>query len=207
MSEVVAATAQATPTAEATATSQTAEATASTAAATTETTQAATPQATSEAQPAAPAVPEKYELKLPEGSTLDQSAIDRVSAYAKEMKLSQDMAQAVLDREHLAVDSYAKALDSQFAAVKEEWKQNGFKDKEIGGDAYRENAELAKRVVAKYASEEFAKILDESGYGNHPELIRTFLRIGKAMAEDKLVMPGAQAGGKKSAEELFYGKQ
>lgn len=207
MSEVVAATAQATPTAEATATSQTAEATASTAAATTETTQAATPQATSEAQPAVPAVPEKYELKLPEGSTLDQSAIDRVSAYAKEMKLSQDMAQAVLDREHLAVDSYAKALDSQFAAVKEEWKQNGFKDKEIGGDAYRENAELAKRVVAKYASEEFAKILDESGYGNHPELIRTFLRIGKAMAEDKLVMPGAQAGGKKSAEELFYGKQ
>lgn len=207
MSEAVAATAQATPTAEATATSQTAEATASTAAATTETTQAATPQATSEAQPAAPAVPEKYELKLPEGSTLDQSAIDRVSAYAKEMKLSQDMAQAVLDREHLAVDSYAKALDSQFAAVKEEWKQNGFKDKEIGGDAYRENAELAKRVVAKYASEEFAKILDESGYGNHPELIRTFLRIGKAMAEDKLVMPGAQAGGKKSAEELFYGKQ
>lgn len=207
MSEAAAVAAQATPIAEPTAESQTQTAAASTTAIETSQTQTETQQAASETQPAAPAVPEKYDLKLPDGTTLDQSAIERVASYAKEKGLSQEMAQAVLEREHLAVDSYAKALDSQFTAVKEEWKQSGFKDKEIGGEAYKENAELAKRVVTKFASEEFAKILDESGYGNHPELIRTFLRIGKAMAEDKLVMPGAQAGGKKSAEELFYGKQ
>jgi len=206
MSEVQTAPAHATPTA---------------AAQTTETAQAPTPAAstpaspqaqsqtsttTSEAPKAAPAIPEKYELKLPEGSSLDQSALDQVAAYAKEKGLSQEMAQAVLERENLAVSSYSERIDKEWEATKQQWVQTALSDKELGGDAFKANVELAHRVIKKYASDEFVKALDSSGFGNHPELIRTFLRIGKLMSEDKLVLPGAQAGGKKPIEELFYGK-
>src|SRR3972149_1235780 len=52
-----------------------------------------------------PVVPQKYELKLPEGSQLDQARIDSLSAYAKEKGLSNEQAQAILDRESDAVSS------------------------------------------------------------------------------------------------------
>lgn len=209
MSEVQTAPAQATPTAAAQTTEPAqapAPAASTPASSEAQATAAAAPTKTSEAPTAAPVVPEKYELKLPEGSSLDQSALDRVASYAKEKGLSQEMAQAVLEREHLAVSSYSERIDKEWEATKQQWVQTVQADKELGGEAFKVNAELAHRVIKKYASEDFVKALETSGFGNHPELLRTFLRIGKAMSEDKLVLPGAQAGGKKPIEELFYGK-
>lgn len=208
MSEAQTAATQATPevAAQATTQAQAAAPAVSTTASATATATEAKP-ATSEAQPAAKVAPEKYDLKLPDGSTLDQSAIERVATYAKEKGLSQEMAQAVLEREHMAVDSYSKSIDEQWKAQQAQWTQTVQSDKEMGGAAFKENVELAHRVIKKYASEEFVNALESSGFGNHPELMRVFLRIGKQMSEDKLVLPGAQAGGKKSIEEIFYGKQ
>jgi hypothetical protein len=87
----------------------------------------------------------------------------------------------------------------------EAWVAQAQQDTEIGGDAFKQNVELAHRALTKFAPEGFVKMLEQTGLGNHPDLVRTFFRIGKQMSEDQLIIPGAQAGGKKSAEELFYG--
>jgi hypothetical protein len=49
--------------------------------------------------------------------------------------------------------------------------------------------------------------LDESGFGNHPELIRLIAKVGKAIGEDSdFVRSDANAAVKpKSDAELFYG--
>jgi len=151
--------------------------------------------------------PQRFELKLPEGSILDQSAVERVSAFAKEMKLTPEAAQKVLEQEHMVLEGYAKTLDEQFAAKKQEWATQAFSDKELGGPQFKENIELAHRVIKRFAPQEFIQDLESSGLGNHPGLLKTFNRLGKAMSEDKLVQPGAQAGGQKSIEEHLYGKQ
>lgn len=159
--------------------------------------------ATTEVKP--PVVPEKYELKLPEGSVLKPSDIERVSSYAKEQGLSQDQAQKVLELEHAATASYAKALDAEFKAKQESWIQTSTNDPEIGGAAFKENAELAYRAVQKFATPEFVKALETTGLGNHPELVRTFLRIGKAMGSDSLVRPGSSDPvGKRSVADILY---
>jgi hypothetical protein len=153
-----------------------------------------------------PAVPEKYDLKLPEGSSLDASYVEKVASYAKEQKLSNEQAQAVLERENTAVATYVESQKDQLKKQTETWVESLRGDKELGGEAFKENVELAKRVVHRFGSEEFRKTLSETGLGNHPELVRVFARIGKEMAEDKLVHPGSQSGGKKSLESIFYGK-
>jgi hypothetical protein len=54
-----------------------------------------------EAKPTeAKVVPEKYDLKLPEASLLDASHVEKLTAFAKERGLSNDEAQALLEREN-----------------------------------------------------------------------------------------------------------
>jgi hypothetical protein len=152
------------------------------------------------------AAPKEYTLTLPENSPLDDSAVERIAAKAKERGLTPEQAQELLNHESDAVSGYAQAQSEAFKQAVESWKATIENDKELGGADYAKNAELAKRVVDRFATEDFKKALNETGFGNHPELFRVFFKIGKAMAEDQLVMPGAQQAPKqRSVEDLLYG--
>jgi hypothetical protein len=152
-------------------------------------------------------VPEKYDLKLPEGSQLDGSVVERIAAEAKQQGLSNEQAQAILERENKAVATFVEGQKSQMQVKVEAWKNEVQVDKELGGNELPKNLEHAKRVVDKYASPAFKQILNETGLGNHPELVRVFARIGKEMAEDSLVLPGTSGTGKQSIEERLWGSQ
>lgn len=149
--------------------------------------------------------PEEYDLKLPEDSQLDPSVTEEIADFAREQGFSNEQAQALLDRESNAVASYIEAQDEQVKEIRESWLGTSEKDKEIGGDGFKENVELAKRAVDKYGSDEFRQALDETGFGNHPEVLRTFVRIGKAMGEDNIVSPGSGTGSK-GGKKSFYDK-
>jgi hypothetical protein len=152
------------------------------------------------------AAPKEYTLTLPDESPLDDSAVERIAAKAKERGLTSEQAQELLNHESEAVSGYAKAQSEAFKQAVDSWKTAIESDKELGGADYAKNAELAKRVVDRFATEDFKKALNETGFGNHPELFRVFFKIGKAMAEDQLVMPGAQQAPKqRSVEDLLYG--
>jgi hypothetical protein len=151
-----------------------------------------------------PKVPEKYELKLPEGSPLKAEHVEKVAAYAKAQGLSNEQAQAILERENGAVSSFVQEQNETIKTKMDSWVNEIKADKEIGGDAYDQTLSAAKRAVSRFATPEFIQSLNETGLGNHPELVRVFARIGKAMSDDHSVFPGAQSGGKKSIEDIFY---
>lgn len=160
---------------------------------------------TSEAPPA-PAVPEKYELKLPEGSLLATETVQKIEEFAKANKLSPEKAQELLVREDALLKSHVESQLSAHNERVESWRVAASKDKEIGGEAFGQNAELAKRAVEKFGSTELKQMLDVTGFGNHPEVIRVFARIGKAMSEDKIISGGAPPSApQKSIAEKFYG--
>ena len=152
-----------------------------------------------------PAAPEKYDLKLPEGSPFDASAIERTAAYARERGLTNDQAQALLERESSAVKGFADAQQANLKATMEGWVKAAQSDTEIGGANFGANVEMAKRALTRYGTDEFRKALEETGLGNHPEVVRTFLRIGKAMAEDRTILTGGAPRPQRSMEEIFYG--
>jgi len=150
----------------------------------------------------------EYTLELPENSQLDASAVERIASFAKERGLTKDQAQELLSIESDAVSKFAEAQAEQVNLKVESWKADVKQDKELGGEAYEKNVELAKRVVERFATEDFKKALNETGLGNHPELVRIFFKIGKSMAEDQLVIPGSQTGPKnRSVEDFLYGNK
>lgn len=164
---------------------------------------AATDESTTEGD--APKVPEKYELKLPKDALLDESALERIADYAKQRGLSQEQAQELVEMENGAVTKFRQDQAEYLKRTSEEWKEALLKDKEFGGEGFKKNAEIAKRAVQKFATPDFIKTLEETGLGNHPELVKMFYKIGKAMSDDSFVKPGAQAPAKKDLASVFYG--
>lgn len=160
-------------------------------------------QADEDAKPAG--APEKYEFKAPEGQELDTAAVEAFEPVARDLNLTNEQAQKLVDLYGVRLSQAAEAQQAAWQTQLDTWVTEVKSDKEIGGKAFDENVNSAKAAINKFGTPELKKALDSTGFGNHPELVRVFARIGKAMAEDTFVSANAAAGGKKSAEELLYG--
>jgi hypothetical protein len=155
-----------------------------------------------------PTAPEKYELKLPEGSNLEQAHLDEIATIAKQRGLSNEDAQAMVDRESNLLDKYAEGQQKNFVETTSKWGEESKSDPEIYGGSdenFAKNSELAKRVLDRYGSPELKQGLNATGFGNHPELVKFVLRIGKSMSEDQLIIQSSKESADKSMEEVFYG--
>lgn len=137
----------------------------------------------------APVVPESYTFETPEGVTLDTAAVEEFSAIAKELGLEQGKAQAIAD---IAVKMQQRAAENQ-AALVESWVEQVKTDKDLGGDKLTENLAIAKKALDAFGSPELRDVLNATGLGNHPEIIRAFYKAGKAISEDRFI-PGAPKG-------------
>ncbi len=153
---------------------------------------------------AAAAKNKEYALKLEEGSSLSASDIDRISTLAKEKGLSEEDAKELVTGQEAAVRTYKDAQMQEVEDVRTGWSEASKSDKEFGGEKFDENMGVAKTAIDKFGSPEFKQALEDTGFGNHPEVVRVFYRIGEAMANDKLVTAESQVGGKKETADVLY---
>lgn len=124
-----------------------------------------------------------YDLKMPEGVELDKAAADEFTTFAKDAKLTPEQAQKVADIGAAMIQRQAQ----QFATTIETWQTAVKTDPEIGGDKLDATLASAKSVLATFGKPELTAVLDQTGLGNHPELIRLLANIGKKMSPDTFV--------------------
>lgn len=147
------------------------------------------------------AAPEKYEFKPAEGQELDAEAVKAFEPIAKELNLSNEQAQKLVDVYGSKI--MPKLVEQQAAQWQqqiEQWAEQVKADKDLGTDA---SIGAAQKAMDKFGSPELKQYLNETGLGNHPELVRIFANIGKAMSEDGLVT--GNSGGAKSAADVLFG--
>lgn len=137
--------------------------------------------------PATETVPEAYEFKLPDGMDLDQKAFDAFAPQFKELGLTQEKAQKLVDVYAEMRQNEIQAETESYAQQVEQWGKDVQTDKEIGGAAFNSNVLAAQKAVAAFATPELKALLDSTGYGNHPEFVRFCVRIGKQLSEDGFV--------------------
>ena len=142
------------------------------------------PADTAQTKPAG--APESYEFQAPEGVQFDDAVIGAFAEVAKELDLPQDRAQTVIDRMAPLLHRQVERIE----AARAEWKASSEVDKEFGGEQLAENLGTAKKALDAFATPELRGLLNESGLGNHPEVIRLFYRVGKATSEDNKVVTG-----------------
>nr|DAK44446.1 MAG TPA: putative protease [Caudoviricetes sp.] len=77
----------------------------------------------------------------------------------------------------------------------QDWEAASRADPEFGGDKLDESLATANRVFAAYDPQgEIRTMLTETGYGNHPALIRFFVAIGRDLSPDRMVGAGGAGG-------------
>lgn len=144
--------------------------------------------------------PETYEFKAPEGIEFDPEVIAPYTEVAKELGLTQEAAQTILEKMAPVMQSRQEAV---LAATAETWKDLTTNDKEFGGEKLAENLAVAKRALDTFGTPELSKLLAQSRLGNHPEVIRMFYRAGKTISEDTAVM-GGNVSAPRNAGEIVY---
>ena len=155
--------------------------------------------------PTEPQVPEAYDIKAAEGVEIDQEALAQFTPIAKELKLTNDQAQKLADLYAARMQKVIDDRSAAYAKQMEGWANEVMTDKEIGGDNWVGTQVSLKKALGSYdADGAFLALMNESGYGNHPAVVRFVARVGAALKEDRAQV-GGQAAKKKTLGEILYG--
>ena len=149
--------------------------------------------------------PETYEFNTQitdESEELDPDVVNAFGEVAKELNLPQDDAQKVLDKVAPVIqEKQAKAMEQ----AKIDWANDSQSDEEFGGENLNANLDIAKKSLEAFGSDSLKSLLQETGFGNHPEIIRFMYRAGKAISEDSYVGNSQGATGKSNVPKDFNG--
>lgn len=147
--------------------------------------------------------PEKYEFTAAEGVELDTEAMKDFEPVARDLNLTNEQAQKLVDAYPKILAGVQQRQADAWQAQTEQWATDVKADKEIGGDKLTGNLSAAQRALDQFGTPELKEYLNTTGLGNHPDLVKTFVKIGKAMSEDGMVDGSNQ--GQRSAAEVLYG--
>lgn len=149
--------------------------------------------------------PERYELKL-DGLTLDPKLLAEAEPVFRELGLSNKQANALLPIAPKLMESAQEAVIQKLidggAKQRTEWLNAFVNDPDIGGAKRGESERLAAKGMAAMGfgkDHPFRAALNETGFGNHPDMIRMLRWIGEMSNQAK---PGG--GGDVPAWEAMY---
>ena len=174
------------------------------------------------------APPPKYDSwTLPEGVTLDEAKIGEFTSILSLLETEGKADHTVLQREgqklvdfHLnevkrvqedTVTGLTKIYQDAWDKQKNDWKEAFLNDPEIGGNRFQTTIDSASTFIRTHGGtpeqqKEFRQLMDTSGLGNHPAMIRMLAAAGKAMSEGRPVAATKPVSQPKSKTQTMYGK-
>lgn len=148
--------------------------------------------------------PENYEdFTLPEGVVVNESLMSDFQGVAKDLNLTQEQAQKLVDLQTREIAKSAEAAQERWDNLKTEWADTAKSDEEFGGQNFDANVGLAKQALDQFGTPELKEALEVTGTGSHPEIIRFFYRVGKTLQEAKMLTGSAPTQQKTAAEKIF----
>ena len=129
--------------------------------------------------------PEQYEdFQLPEGFELEGDRLEQTRAWAKENNLSQEQAQAAINRFCEMGAEQSQSFQQKLVEQNEAW------GKELAtrfGSEYSETISDAQRALRALDADGTVKgLINQYGLGNNPDLVGLFAKVGKALGGAKL---------------------
>lgn len=177
-----------------------------------------------EGQTAEPAPLPVYEaFKLPEGFEADKErlgeftkALGEFETGAKDHASTHAFGQKLLEF-HVGelernLTRQQEAFATAWAKQKTDWKDAFLKDPEIGGNRAMTTVDAALSFIRTHGGtekqqQEFRQLMEDSGLGNHPAMIRMLANATRNMSEGRpLAAKPSPIQDKKSRTEKMYGK-
>lgn len=130
--------------------------------------------------------PEAYtDFTIPEGSELDKATVSEVTPIFKELGLSQEGAQKLVDFYSNKIAANAKANQSAIESMREQWRSELKSDPDIGSKLDVVAAEIGKLKVRlpEATRAAFDNFVNETGIGDNPILAKVLYEFSKLVNE------------------------
>lgn len=172
----------------------------------------------------APPTPPTYEpFTMPEGITLDAERVGKFTEILSELELGakgidhtlvQQFGQKAVDfhvqEVQRAVEDVTKVYQTAWEQQKTDWKDSFLADPEIGGNRFQTTVDSARNFIRTHGGTpeqqtEFRSVMETSGLGNHPAIIRLLANAGRAMEEGRPLAATKPVSQSKSKTATLYG--
>lgn len=142
--------------------------------------------------------PEQYEaFKVPDGFTIEDAAVNEFGALAKELNLTQEAAQKLVDYQVKFQQAQTAKLDEAVKKQAEDWAADTLK-------TYKKDELADARRGFKAAPKDVQQMLAAAGFDNHKSFVDFFMKVGRAIKEDKFEMGKGKGGQAKSPANVIY---
>lgn len=177
-----------------------------------------------EGQSDEPAPPPTYEpFTLPEGITLEEERLKEFTGILSEFEgktkaehaAVQEFGQKAVDF-HVAeiqktVEAYTQKIEQDWENTKKTWKESFMSDPELGGNRWQTTINSALSFIRTHGGNEdqqaeFRKLMNDTGIGNHPAMIRMLANAGTKMVEGAPLVAQTPLSPPKSKTQTMYGK-
>jgi hypothetical protein len=161
-------------------------------------------------------------FEAPEGITLDDVAISAFTKELGEFELASKadhaevakLGQSLLTK-HVAaiqdtVQKLQKAYEDAWAKQTQDWRTQFESDAEIGGNHKDTTVNAARESIRRFGGtetqqKEFRDLMQKTGLGNHPAMIRMLANINLAKAEGKIIPASTPVAQPKGKMQKMYG--
>lgn len=151
--------------------------------------------------------PEQYaDFSAPEGLSYDEQFIGTFKDAAKQLNLSQEKAQYLLDK---CAPVLAQRQVEQIKAVSNQWAERTKTDPEIGGENWTRASSDIARVRDKFGINADGKMdsdiqeFIQTPIGNHPGLLKLLARVGRAFGEGDFPKGSVESNGRVTPEQFY----
>ena len=146
-------------------------------------------------KPAEPGVvPEKYDLKAPEGYEIDPKMVEEFTPIAKELGLTNEQAQKLADVWNKHSIESAEAPYKAYEEFRTKGRDEIVKDPALGDGKDNLKPEVRTNISKVYDAigdakliEAFKADMDLTGSGDRPSFVRVMNAVGKLLSEGTLV--------------------
>lgn len=144
--------------------------------------------------------PEKYEpFKAPEGYELDEKFAEEAGVAFKELNLSQEQAQKLVDLYSAKVTEAAEAPYKHYEETRNAWRKDVINDRELGNGKDDLKTEVKATIgraidsLPQNIAKDFREAMTLTGAGDNPAFIKAIYSLAARVGEGTAVKVGGPA--------------
>lgn len=148
------------------------------------------------------AAPAPLEVQVPEGFVVDEARLGEFTTLAQKLGLDSEKAQELMDFQARGQNALVESTAAQLEETRKGWLAEIESDTEIGGANLARTKDRMQQFMVAFGTPELKKFLNETGLGDHTEMVRLAERIGARMTEKGATLPaGSASGGEKTDQQ------
>ncbi|MCD7984138.1 MAG: hypothetical protein LUG19_07785 [Desulfovibrio sp.] len=148
--------------------------------------------------------PETFNLVMPEDSGYGEAEKTEFVAMARELGLTEKQTQRIVEKSARARSAGLEAQRAARDRQVEEWNRALREDRDFGGAGFTANVQYFLAGVKHVDPDgSLTQLLEDTGYGSHPAVVKALAKIGRQLDSDRLIGRGVAADDRQLAERYF----